>query len=183
MSIRQSCEKIRTNAVLSVSKTLHAVQPVLVTVEECKTYIRVDTTEDDSVIDDLLLEAIEWVERRCGISIRHYNISAYMEVMNSILLPYGPIINTPVVTNNKGDNITTTVIISGVGNVWIEGYGQLYVAYEAGGQPLPAILKGAILSYVAFCYENRGDNLELSDNNHAVQARQKVASFRQNMIF
>jgi len=176
-----TCEKIYCNAVIDTD-----IQPVSTPVEpvsldDMKEYMKVDYDDEDSFIQSLITEAREWVERRCGISVIPKNITAILQVLNSQELPYGPI-NTDIditVSGNKNYTLTGIKFIS------LNGYGIYEVNYNAGYTSVPEGIIGAIKSYVAYCFENRGDNLniESSDNLFAKEARYKSSFFKRNIGF
>lgn len=150
-----------------------------------KAYLKVSTTEDDTLIQEMLLEARFWVEKRCGISLFEKQITAIVEVMNEQELPYGPIQkDTIVVLNADGDTVAEPVLI-GLDNGYISlrGYGRFEVTYTAGMASVPEDLRGAIKAYVAFSYENRGDELDKSNQPFAVLARKKSNMYKRTIGF
>lgn len=150
-----------------------------------KAYLKVSTTEDDTLIQEMLLEARFWVEKRCGISLFEKQITAIVEVMNEQELPYGPIQKATItVLDSEGAAVTNPVLIGlDGGYISLRGYGRFEVSYMAGMETVPEDLKGAIKAYVAFSYENRGDELDKSNQPFAVLARKKSNMYKRTIGF
>lgn len=180
-----TCHPIRTNAVIDIVFTDPGVITEPVTLDEMKNYLKVSTTADDIMITEMITEARVWVEKRCGISIIERAVTAIVEVMNEQELPYGPIQkSTIVVLNSDGDTVTSPVLIGlDGGYISLRGYGRFEITYTAGMTTVPEDLRGAIKAYVAFSYENRGDELDKSAQPFAVLARKKSNMYKRTIGF
>lgn len=179
------CYPILTNAVIDV--VLNEGDSVVfpVTLDKMKEYLKVSTTADDDLIIEMIQEARIWVEKRCGISIVEKEVTAILEVMNEQELPYGPIQkDTIAVLNSEGDTVTDPVLIGlDGGYISLRGNGRFEVSYTAGMATVPQDLQGAIKAYVAFSYENRGDELDKSTQPFAVLARKKSNMYKRTIGF
>lgn len=183
------CNRIQTNAVLDVVVTESIDPPIEepVTLAQAKAWLRMENVSlDDAIITALITEGRQWVEKRCGISIVTKDIIAILEVMNEIEIPYGPIPDTSAIamTNSDGEVVDnfTVVGING-GYPVLRGYGMVNLAYTAGMTTVDQEIRGAILNYVAFAYENRGDEIEESDSPFAKLARKKSNLYKRTIGF
>lgn len=178
------CIEIHTNSVIDVQKTPigEIVEPI--TAEEARNYLKISTDFDDAELTSLIKQGREWVEKRCGISIIHYNCIAIIQVLNSQELPYGPIIEPITIANATGDAISiTSYNLVGMDYPHFMGYGRFTITYRSGFEEVPEEIKGAIKSYVAFYYENRGDNIYNSNDKRAIDAREKSDPFKRTIGF
>lgn len=181
------CRRIVTNAVVDVVVE-EITDPVLVepvTLQEMKDYLRISITEDDTVISQMITEARQWIEKRCGVLLIQRNVTAIVEVMNSIYLPYGPISKASVVVNNQYDELIDDPALSGLdgGFIALNGYGMFTVTYLGGYTDCPQALKQALKAAVAFNYENRGDELDKSRKPYAMEAKAKSNPYRRTITF
>lgn len=179
------CHPIRTNAVIDVVLDEGDSVAFPVTLDVMKDYLKISTTADDELIVAMITEARIWAEKRCGISIVEKEVTAIIEVMNEQELPYGPIQkDTIVVVNSEGDTVTDPVLIGlDGGYISLRGVGRFEVSYTAGMATVPQDLQGAIKAYVAFSYENRGDELDKSAQPFAVLARKKSNMYKRTIGF
>lgn len=180
-----TCHPIRTNAVIDVVLDEGESIEFPVTVTRMKEYLKVSTTADDLLIGEMINEARMWVEKRCGISIIEKQVTAILEVMNEQELPYGPIQKGTIeVLNADGETVTDPVLIGlDGGYISLRGYGRFEVSYTAGMETVPQDIQGAIKAYVAFVYENRGDELDKSTQPFAVLARKKSNMYKRTIGF
>lgn len=186
-----SCNPITSNRITSISKvpTL-SVDPLTypVTLEEAKKWIKMDLIEDDDdVIQQIIFEAVDWLEEYCGISVVENTVTSTVTIHNRQYLPYPPV---KAVTNVYVNNTTEITDWTGnpnftglPGETMIQGYGTYKVVAKCGYDVLPAKLKGALLAYIAFAYEHRGDNLDENDTNFAPVARAKAQSYIQAIAY
>jgi hypothetical protein len=178
------CIEIHTNSVIDVQKTPigEIVEPV--TLIQAKNFLKIDFTDDDDIITSLITESREWVENRCGISVIHYDCEAIIQVLNSQELPYGPVIGPITIANAAGNAVSiTSYNLVGMDYPRFMGYGRFTINYRSGFDEVPQGVIGAMLNYIAFCYENRGDLIDESTNSFANQARQKCYPFKRTIGF
>lgn len=161
------------------------VQPVVepVTVQECRNELKIESSYDDSVIERLISEGRQFVEKYCSISIVNTDVSALVAINHSIELPFGPIASDAVVKDNTDSVITSGFDIKGFDHKRIYGYGEFNCSYSAGMTTVPDIIKGAIISYVVFFYEQRGDNIYTSSDIKAADCRMKCDMFKRETVF
>lgn len=182
------CLNIRTNAVIDVvlSEAADPETPEPVSLVAMKQYLKMENiSADDAVITNMIKEARKWVERRCGVSLIPKGVTAIVEVINSIELPYGPIDKASItVLDNNGDTVTGPNL-SGLdgGFIRLQGFGRFEVAYDAGYAEVPQELLQAIKAHVAFSYENRGDELDKSNKPYAKEAKAKSSLYRRTIGF
>lgn len=160
-----------------------------ITLAQAKHYLKMEgINDDDDIITELITEARIWAEKFCAISILSKTVTAILQVKNRIELPYGPVIDiSAVVIKDRLGNIVvpgcTTIVGLDGGFPHIAGYGQFQVEYDAGYPIVPADLIGAMLAYIAFAYEHRGDDLEETEANFAPIARKKAFRYKRQMGF
>lgn len=178
----QSCQKIQNNRVLAFPKSDVSEDPII-TLEQAKQWLKMDgITEDDDTIQFLIDSSIDWAERVTGTSIRTCTITAVVEIHNRIELPGGPV--QQIVSINDvpyADVPVNSIIGAPVGWPRLAGYGVYTVVYRAGYSPVPPNLLLSLRSYIAWCYEHRGDSYQESDADFAPAARSQIAQFRRNI--
>lgn len=180
---------ILTNAVISVAfEETTPGEPV--TLATMKDYLKVSVTDDDNLIEGMIIDARQWIEKRCGISLKPKTVTAIIEVMNEQELPYGPVVlDSVIVRDEEGEEIESPRLVGLSGDyVFIEGRGRFMIEYEAGYATPPKPLQEAIKAYVAYSYENRGDELRSGDidqaeNQFARIARNKSNPYRRTVGF
>lgn len=137
-----------------------------VSLSEAKAQLRVDTTADDTLITALISSARHQIEQFTCVSLVARSVDLVAKLDGSFLfeLPYGPITNTPTVTELAmygGTNEPITTFDS-YGDFFIQikpqVCGMYAVSYESGYTNLPGALKSAVLHQVAYLYEHRGDD-------------------------
>ena len=164
---------IRSNKILDARRvaTVTAVAPL--TLEDAKTYLRMTGIDDDNVvIQNLIDEAVDWIQEYCGISLVESDVTTTIEIHNRQELPYGPV---KTITAVDGLTLSETE-----GFITAYGYGRFTQTYVAGYEVVPPALKGALLSYVAYTYEHRGDDLDETDTKFAAKAKSKAFPYIQN---
>ncbi len=100
---------ITSNRVVDVVLTNVSTVVEPVTLAEVKNYLKTNSIADvdeDALTTDMITEAREWVEKRCGISLIAKTVSTILELYNRQELPYGPVItndptNKPIVVKDK----------------------------------------------------------------------------------
>lgn len=186
----RTCHPIRTNAVIDAQfvEDLEAVEPV--SLVDMKNYLKVDYTTDDALIESMIKDGRMWIEKRCGISFIQKTVMALVEVMNEQELPYGPMAKLGILVEDEEGNTVTSPSLIGLdfGFISLQGYGRFTVTYQAGFDGWPQSLQEALKAYVAYSYENRGDelrsgNIDNSENAFARIARKKSNPYRRTVGF
>jgi uncharacterized phiE125 gp8 family phage protein len=155
-----------------------------VTLAEAKKHCRVDFTDDDDILTDLLTECRQVIEDFCHISLVPKTITLTIkaqeqlrsiyaqpfqvrEQFNEFELPYGPTPAVLSVTSLDSDGLTITTLIPNA-DYWIAGsayktikisnnFDNNILVYSAGYTTIPGPLKRAILNEIAYRYEMRGE--------------------------
>lgn len=147
------------NAVLECSKVEGSVtEPA--TLAEAKSWMKVDLTDDDTLITELITVARKMVEGYLCISLVPKTITAILNnSQGGIELPYAPVTSVTSVVDEDDVTLTVTTdyILQGVKFKTIKTpYDYLKVVYvtEASEEEQ---FKTAVLQQIVFLYENRGD--------------------------
>jgi len=153
-----------------------SVEPITST--EAKVHLRVDHTDEDSLIAILIQAARETVEQRTGRSLITQSRTIKMDYFpqtNTIQIPYGPLISVTSVKYYDEDNVQQTMSASlyevdtysnvpriVVTDSWPATYDKInaveiiYSAgYGAAGSNVPKPLKQAMYLILGHLYENR----------------------------
>ena len=162
---------------------LNPTEPV--SLDEAKAQLIVTGTDDDNFIDGLITICRKAVENYCNISIAAKTITLVADLFNEWELPYGPVTGIQSVqtrTSTQGSGLPTyATLTSGWGldgtefltfipasgvdaignypiatNFGVAPY-RYKIQYTAGWPDCPNDLRQAILTEIAYRYENRGD--------------------------
>lgn len=130
----------------------------IVTVSEAKLYTRIDTSADDTLIDDMITQARVFIENYISRDIVAKNRTYYVDQTNGLFdLPFAPIASVSSVTV-EGESATYDIL--GLDDYSIELHGgpskHVKVTYVTAGINDSAI-KQAILQLVSTLYDNRAD--------------------------
>jgi uncharacterized phiE125 gp8 family phage protein len=150
-----------------------------ITVEEVKSYMRLEGlqdvdesmatafTEDDELIERLIVSARKKLETMYGISIVPKTLRAVLtNQAGDIEIPQGPVSSITSLKDKSGTAITDYTILGyseaeEAYNDFIQlespCYEKMVLIYEAGYDEVPEGLKDEILRMVTYWYENRGD--------------------------
>ncbi len=131
----------------------------LLTTQNVKDYVRIDTTADDSIISAMITQARIWCENFISRDIVAKNRTYYLDETNGLFsLPFGPIASISSITI-KG-TATTDYEVLGLDNETIELDGgpaqQVKVTYVTTGQN-DSLIKQAMLQLISTYYDNRSD--------------------------
>lgn len=156
-----------------------------VSLADAKAQLRVDFTDDDSIISRMITAARQAIENFCHISIVQKTITLTLEAtesarslfaqpyqarepFNSFELPYGPIKSVDIVTSIDSDGVSVISLALGK-DYYLFGksfrtikiansFSNNILVYTVGLIIVPEDLKLAILNEVAYRYEARGDS-------------------------
>jgi len=145
---------IAYNAVLStVFSGESTTEPV--TLDEAKNWCRIDVTDDDTLIEDIIIPAAREVcENYANLSFIARTVTAKIQNgLGNFYLPYGPVVAITAATDYNLNNIFTDFSLD---TVYPQPITVVYTAGYADGT-LPKNLKTAVLCQIAWIYENRGD--------------------------
>lgn len=142
-----------------------SVEPV--SVAEAKTYLKINFSNDDSVITRKIAEARVWCENLICQSLVSTDVQVTVQVATFVELPYGPVEDTDTI-----DGVDQKFIGKGTFPTIYGTVGRFDIKYRAGYQNAPEWVKDAILARVAATYENRGDQ---DKTNYSQVARSILA--------
>lgn len=141
--------------------------------------IDADNSDDDTLLGRLIAEVRQAVEKKTKLSLVAREITVTVDLVREFKLPYGPVRSIDIVSFRKGTNGDGTPDNE---TLTIESYttdgedfkvlrskfcGRHKITYKTGygededleyDNPVTEDLKKAILSQIAFAYENRGDS-------------------------
>lgn len=145
-----------------------------VTVEDAKTFIRVDSDDDDALIETLIEVACEHLEGIVGRSIATRSWELTLDgFSDAIELPRAPVRSLDSFTYTDADGATQTVdaasytvdltsfhawIVRNSGSSWpttMDAINVVTIGYTAGYEPVPRPLRAAILLTVGDLYAFR----------------------------
>ena len=150
-----------------------------VTATEVKNYLKIDFTDDDTLIETIISGVREMAEQRTGLSLIPSTIVYFedSDYDDEIRLPYPEHNDVTEVIQNSED-ITADCIITGETEKVVKLpyiYDGIKITYTTLGT-CPAGVKLALLKAIADIYERRGNTFEgaiaeLSENSIAMLTR------------
>lgn len=131
----------------------------LLTAENVKDYVRIDTAADDNIITAMITQARIWCENYISRDIVPKNRTYYIDATNGIFdVPFGPIASVEEITIDG--TATTDFEILGLDNETIEldqGPGErVKITYITAGIN-DALIKQSMLQLISTYYDNRAD--------------------------
>jgi uncharacterized phiE125 gp8 family phage protein len=152
---------------IDAQPTLTPTWPV--TLQEVKDKLLIDYTDHDSKLERFIRVATGNVEAFCHISIVEKSVSMYVDIDAGELfeLPLGPVASVTSVAKLDGNDEEDTLVLDtdyrliGAADTFriLKSYyeGIHVVEYTTGYVTCPDSLKEAVLSEVAWIYQNPGD--------------------------
>jgi hypothetical protein len=133
-----------------------------VTLDEVKAFLKIETTEDDTLLTELIESYTRQVEEISGRTLRPVQVVFRLPKIEEsyIRAPYEPIASLINVENEDG--ITLTVVNASL--FYTEGFTDkpVTITYQTGAST-NAMLKELVKRIVAFAYEHRGEVIEFPD--------------------
>tara|TARA_B110000977_G_scaffold197849_1_gene281404 strand:+ start:953 stop:1468 length:516 start_codon:yes stop_codon:yes gene_type:complete len=131
----------------------------ILTAQNVKDYVRVDTSADDNLITSMITQARIWCENYISRDIVAKNRTYYLDTTNGLFdLPFGPVASISQITLNG--TITTDYEILGLDNETIELDGgsaeRVKITYITLGIN-DSLVKQAMLQLISTYYDNRAD--------------------------
>ena len=131
----------------------------IVTGQEVKDYVRIDTAADDNIIDAMISQARIWCENYISRDIVSKNRTYYLDTTNGLFdLPFGPVSSIEEISVNS--IVTTNYEILGLDNETIELDGgsaeRVKVTFVTAGLN-DSLIKQAMLQLISTYYDNRSD--------------------------
>lgn len=135
------------------------IENEIVTAEDVKNYVRIDTEADNSIITSMIIQARIWCENYISRDIVSKNRTYYLDSTNGIFdLPFGPVASVSEITIDGTS--TTDYEFVGLDNETIEldqgSAERVKITYITQGIN-DALVKQAILQLVSTYYDNRAD--------------------------
>lgn len=130
----------------------------IITTANAKDYLRVDTTADDTIIEQMIVEARLWIENYIGKDIVAKTRTYYTPFQKErFVLPFAPVAS---ITSVTVDGTAATYEVKGLDNEIVElnqlPAKEVKVSYTTAGLN-DSLLKQSILRLVATYYDNRAD--------------------------
>ena len=134
----------------------------ILTGQDVKDYVRIDTASDDNIISAMITQARIWCENYISRDIVAKNRTYYLPTTNGVFdLPFGPVAS--ISTVNVSGTDTTAFEILGLDNETIELDGgsaeHVKVTYITEGLN-DSLIKQAMLQLISTYYDNRANFIE-----------------------
>ena len=134
----------------------------ILTAQNVKDYVRIDTASDDNIISAMITQARIWCENYISRDIVSKNRTYYLPTTNGVFdLPFGPVSSISTVNVNGTD--TTAFETLGLDNETIEldggGADRVKVTYITEGLN-DSLIKQAMLQLISTYYDNRANFIE-----------------------
>ena len=131
----------------------------LLTTQEVKDFVRIDTTADDAIISAMITQARIWCENYISKDIVAKNRSYYIDKTNGVFdLPFAPVASISEITIDG--TATTSYEVLGLDNETIEldagPSERVKITYVTNGIN-DALIKQAMLQLISTYYDNRSD--------------------------
>ena len=155
----------------------------IVTVQEVKDYVRIDTSADDTIIGLMITQARIWCENYISRDIVAKNRTYYLHTTNGMFdLPFAPVASISTVTI---EGLESDYTVLGLDNETIELDGgaaeNVKVTYVTTGLS-DGLLKQAILQLVSTYYDNRSDFTSESVNEIPTNVKSILSSYKTMFI-
>ena len=151
----------------------------IVTTQNVKDFVRIDTSADDTIIDRMITTARIWCENYIGKDIVAKNRTFYLqEVDNRFTLPFAPVASISSVTS---EGTAVSYDTYGLDDTVIEigtlPADEVKVTYITTGLT-DNIIKEAILHLVSTMYDNRADFVEGNVNEVPNSTKNLLQSYK-----
>tara|TARA_R100000773_G_C4159297_1_gene77853 strand:+ start:77 stop:595 length:519 start_codon:yes stop_codon:yes gene_type:complete len=141
------------------SKIISTTGSEIVSVSDAKSFIRIDTSDDDTLLLNMIKQARIWCENYIGKDIVAKSRQYYKEIANGRFeIPFAPIASiTSVTVENEAVTYETYGLYDDIIEINTLGnHKDIIVSYTTSGQDDP-LLQQAILQFVSTLYDNRAD--------------------------
>lgn len=160
----------------------------VVTLAEVKADNKIDGSDEDAYITDLINLCQAHIEQYCGISLNERTVQAILcNVEGNIRIPFGPVISITSMVDQDGNDLKVNSVIRGLTYQWIQSPYSAYIniTYQAGytSDILPQDLKKAVKQEIAFRYRYRVPGTDLRKGVNAgicEEAMTYANPYRQN---
>lgn len=159
----------------------------ILTAQEVKDYVRIDTEADDNLIAAMIIQARIWCENYISRDIVPKNRTYYLDNTNGIFdIPFSPI--TSISEISIQGTVTTDYEILGLNNETIEldqgPADRVKITYITEGIN-DALVKQAMLQLISTYYDNRADfddNAKGAINEVPTSTRKILSSYKTMFI-
>ena len=167
----------------------------LITTSDVKTYVRIDTDADDTLIDRMIVQARIWCENYISRDIVAKERKYYLDVVEGFIqIPFAPVGSISSVTvqgqtaeyQEKGLNKEQIILTSGVNQV-LSGSNtpfakEVLITYTTAGLS-DDLIKQALLQMVSTYYDNRTDFIQGNNVNEIpTNVKSILASYKQMFV-
>ena len=155
----------------------------IISTQDVKDYVRIDTDADDAIIARMIEQARIWCENYISRDIVAKNRTYYVDSTNGVFdIPFAPISSISAVTV-QGEAAEYTVL--GLDNETIELDGgsaeQVKVTYATTGLS-DGLLKQAILQLVSTYYDNRSEFVSGSITEIPTNVKSILSSYKSMFV-
>ena len=157
----------------------------ILSVQEVKDYVRIDTSADDALLVGMISQARIWCENYISRDIVSKNRTYYIDTTANGLfdLPFGPITSVEQITIDG--TATTAYEILGLDNETIEldqgSAERVKITYITAGLN-DSLLKQAMLQLISTYYDNRAEFVEGSVSEVPTNVRVILSSYKTMFI-
>jgi uncharacterized phiE125 gp8 family phage protein len=157
----------------------------ILSVQEVKDYVRIDTSADDALLGGMISQARIWCENYISRDIVSKNRTYYIDTTANGLfdLPFGPITSVEQITIDG--TATTAYEILGLDNETIEldqgSAERVKITYITAGLN-DSLLKQAMLQLISTYYDNRAEFVEGSVSEVPTNVRVILSSYKTMFI-
>jgi uncharacterized phiE125 gp8 family phage protein len=165
------------NLVLDIKFESEGPEPV--TLADAKGWLKIDVTDDDTLLTDLITAARQDCENYLNISLVDRTVTAWLQIgLDEIRLPYGPVNEVTSVTNSATGEAIEGYTLKYEMFKALDPCSEVKTVYTAGfNGGLPKHFKIAVLSQLAYQYEHRGDETE-QQSNLSPEVMRKLKPYR-----
>ena len=156
----------------------------LLTAQNVKDYVRIDTSADDNIISAMITQARIWCENYISRDIVPKNRTYYIDTTNGIFdLPFGPIASVEEITIDG--TASTDYEILGLDNETIEldqgPAERVKITYITTGID-DALIKQSMLQLISTYYDNRSDFVTGNISEIPTTTKQILTSYKSMFI-
>lgn len=130
----------------------------LIALSEVKNFCKIDVSEDDALLLEIQLAAIEIIQDKCNIGLRQQATTAILNNGNGgAFLPYGPVGDIVSVSVNDDQTPTDQYRVEGLRwkQILEPRANRITIQYIGGYDVLPYKLKLALLQCIYYLYDER----------------------------
>ena len=156
----------------------------ILTAQNVKDFVRIDTSADDNLIAEMIIQARMWCENYISRDIVSKNRTYYIDYTNGIFdIPFGPVESIDQLTING--TVSTNYEILGLDNETIEldqgSAERVKITYITKGLN-DSLIKQAMLQLISTYYDNRSDFVLSSVNEIPTSTRNILTSYKTMFI-